>query len=66
MDLLHNHCGLMARQLILKIQQATSIRDIKLCQMQWITALQESRISPLELNHTMQQINHSMQYLQSA
>ncbi len=66
MSLLQTHCGLLAKQLIMKIQQATSIRDIKLCQMQWITALQESRISPLELNQTMQQINHSLQHLQSS
>lgn len=66
MSLLQTHCGLLAKQLIMKIQQATSIRDIKLCQMQWITALQESKISPLELNQTMQQINHSLQHLQSS
>ena len=66
MNLLQNHCGLLAKQLILKIQHATSVRDIKLCQMQWITALQESRISPLELNQTMQQINLSLQHLQSS
>lgn len=66
MNLLQNHCGLLAKQLILKIQNATSVRDIKLCQMQWITALQESRISPFELNQTMQQINLSLQHLQSS
>ena len=64
--LLQAHCGLMTRQLVIQIQQAKSIRDIKFCQMQWITALQESRISPHELNQTMQQINYSLQHLQSS
>ncbi|KAF1012173.1 MAG: hypothetical protein GAK29_04889 [Acinetobacter bereziniae] len=64
--LLQTHCGLMTRQLVIQIQQAKSIRDIKFCQMQWITALQESRISPHELNQTMQQINYSLQHLQSS
>ncbi|MDR0238530.1 hypothetical protein [Acinetobacter sp.] len=64
--LLQAHCGLMTRQLVIQIQQAKSIRDIKFCQMQWITALQESRISPHELNLTMQQINYSLQHLQSS
>ncbi|CEI51621.1 hypothetical protein [Acinetobacter bereziniae] len=64
--LLQTHCGLMTKQLVIQIQQAKSIRDIKFCQMQWITALQESRISPLELNQTMQQINYSLQHLQSS
>ena len=64
--LLQTHCGLMTKQLVMQIQQAKSIRDIKFCQMQWITALQESRISPQELNQTMQQINYSLQHLQSS
>ncbi|MBJ9955331.1 hypothetical protein I5735_20275 [Acinetobacter baumannii] len=64
--LLQTHCGLMTKQLVIQIQQAKSIRDIKLCQMQWITALQESRISPLELNQAMQQINHALHHLQSS
>ena len=64
--LLQTHCGLMTKQLVIQIQQAKSIREIKFCQMQWITALQESRISPQELNQTMQQINYSLQHLQSS
>lgn len=66
MNLLKMHCGLMAKQLILKIQNAQNIRDIKLCQMQWITALQETRIAPAELNQNMQQINRSLQFLQAS
>lgn len=63
MGLLKLHCGLMAKQLILKIQDAQSVREIKLCQMQWITALQETRIPRDELNLNMQQINRSLQHL---
>ncbi len=66
MNLLQTHCGLLAKQLIVKIQQSSSVREIKFCQMQWITALQESRISPIELNQTMQQINYSLQHLQTS
>jgi len=61
--LLQIYCGLMTKQLIIQIQNANSVREIKLCQMQWITALQESRISPIELNKLMHQINHSLQHL---
>ena len=63
MGLLKLHCGLMAKQLILNIQHAQSVREIKLCQMQWITALQETRIPRDELNFSMQQINRSLQHL---
>lgn len=63
MGLLKLHCGLMAKQLILKIQHAQSVREIKLCQMQWITALQETRIPRDELNLNMQQINRSLQHM---
>lgn len=60
---LKQYCGLMAHQLILQIQQAKNIQSIKLCQMQWITALQETRIAPQQLNQCMQQINQSLQQL---
>jgi hypothetical protein len=65
-SLLQTHCGLMAKRLVLQIQQAKSIREIKLCQMQWITALQETRFSPQELNQIMQNINYSLQHLHSS
>ncbi|MCO8108594.1 hypothetical protein [Acinetobacter indicus] len=65
-SLLQRYCGLMAKQLILRIQAAPDIRSLKLCQMQWITELQESRLPPKELNHALQQINFSLQSLQSA
>lgn len=66
MGLLKLHCGLMAKQLILKIQDAQSVREIKLCQMQWITALQETRIPRDELNLNMQRINRSLQHLHTS
>ena len=61
---LQRYCGLMAKQLIHRIDSTQSVSELKLCQMQWITALQETRISPIELNQTMQQINQSLQLLQ--
>ncbi len=62
-QLLSQYCGLMAKQLLVKIQNAPDSRSLKQCQMQWITSLQESRISPQQLNHALQQINYSLQQL---
>lgn len=59
-DSLRSYCGLMAQQLILRIQATSDRRGLKLCQMQWITSLQESRISSTELNQIYQQINSSL------
>ncbi|OTG83624.1 hypothetical protein [Acinetobacter sp. ANC 4648] len=61
--LLHQHCGLMAKQLINRINSTQTLTELKPCQMQWLTALQETRISPIELNKSMQRINHSIQHL---
>ena len=66
MSLLQRYCGLMAKQLILQIQSATDLHNLKRCQMQWITTLQESRIEPIVLNQHLQQINHSLLRLQAA
>lgn len=63
---LQQYCGLMAKQLIFKIQAAEKIAELKLCQMQWITLLQESRILPKMLNDALQQVNLSMRILQAA
>jgi hypothetical protein len=41
---LTTYCGLMARPLIQKIQMIKNLQQLKACQMQWITFLQESRI----------------------
>lgn len=64
-DLLTQYCGLMAKRLVIQIQNAENIRELKLCQMQWITALQETRIPPLALNQTLHQINLSFQHMQA-
>ncbi|MDR7015269.1 hypothetical protein [Acinetobacter sp. 3657] len=60
---LTTYCGLMAKPLIQQIQQSKTIAQLKLCQMQWITALQESRIAPSQLNQTLKLINYSVQHL---
>jgi hypothetical protein len=64
-ELLQRHCGLMAKQLISRILSADDLRSLKQCQMQWITTLQESRITPQELNRYLNQINFSLQKLPS-
>lgn len=61
---LQRYCGLMAKKLIINIQQATDIADLKACQMQWITCLNESNIQPKLLQHALQQINYSLKNLQ--
>ncbi|MFU9047952.1 hypothetical protein ACNAUY_16375 [Acinetobacter tibetensis] len=65
-QLLQKYCGLMAKKLILRIQGSEDIRALKLCQMQWITQLQETRIPPKELNRILHQINFSLQRLNPA
>lgn len=63
---LQQNCGLMAKQLINRILQTQDLRSLKLCQMQWITELQESRISAHELNQCLKQINFSLQRLNAS
>ena len=63
-QLLRQNCGLMAKMLIQKIENAEHSQALKLCQMQWLTALQETRISPIELNKNLQMINYSMQHFE--
>ncbi|MFI7961039.1 hypothetical protein ACFMJB_18845, partial [Acinetobacter baumannii] len=58
------YCGLIAKPLIQKIEQIKNLQELKMCQMQWITSLQESRIPPHELAHTLHSINYSIQLIQ--
>lgn len=64
--LLQQNCGLMAKQLTTRILQTQDLRSLKLCQMQWITTLQESRIPAHELNRCLKQINFSLQKLNAS
>ena len=64
--LLQQNCGLMAKQLTTRILQTQDLRSLKLCQMQWITTLQESRIPADELNQCLKQINFSLQRLNAS
>jgi len=61
---LNQYCGLMAKPLIQKIEQIKTLQELKMCQMQWITHLQESHIPPHELTHTLHSINYSIQLIQ--
>ncbi|ARG40587.1 hypothetical protein DIQ47_00815 [Acinetobacter baumannii] len=61
---LSQYCGLMTKPLIQKIEQIKNLQELKMCQMQWITSLQESRIPPHELAHTLHSINYSIQLIQ--
>lgn len=60
---LTTYCGLMAKPLIQKIQAIKTLQQLKACQMQWTTSLQESRIPPMQFNQTLKMINYSVQHL---
>lgn len=60
-ELLEQYCGLMAKPLIHEIRKANQVSSLKICQMQWITSLQESRIAPILLNQNLQKINAAIQ-----
>ena len=62
-ELLEQYCGLMAKPLILEIKKSSNLASLKMCQIQWITHLQESRIAPALLNQNLQQINYSIHHL---
>ncbi len=64
MESLQKYCGLMAKQQIQHILQVQDVRSLKMCQIQWITSLQESRLPPQELNYILKQINFSLAQLQ--
>lgn len=66
MKTLSSYCGLMTKPLVQKIEKTTTIQELKLCQMQWITSLQESRIPPQELASALHTINYSIQLLQES
>lgn len=61
-ELLQRYCGLMAKPLIQKIQQAQNTKSLKFCQIQWLTALQESRMPAQDLQHSLQQLNSYLQH----
>ena len=61
-ELLHCHCGLMAKPLSQKIQQAADNKSLKFCQIQWLTALQESRMPPQDLQRSLQQLNNYLKH----
>lgn len=56
----------MTKPLVQKIEKATTIQELKLCQMQWITSLQESRIPSQELASALHTINYSIQFIQES
>ena len=63
-ETLSRYCGLLARQLLEQIKNASNVKQLRICQMQWITHLQETRIPPQQLNQQLQQVNFALQHLQ--
>ena len=62
---LQRYCGLIAKKLIEKIQHTDDLAQLKACQMQWITLLNESNIQPERLQQALQQINYSLKNIQA-
>lgn len=63
---LQRYCGLMAKIYIQNIARSQDVQSLKKCQMQWVTALQESRIPPETLNQLLKQINYSLSALMNS
>ncbi len=62
---LQQYCGLMAKLLIEKIHHTQHPAELKTCQMQWMTHLQESRIQPTQLKMALKYVNSSIHTLAS-
>lgn len=62
---LKQYCGLMAKNLILAIENAHSTHDIRQYQGKWLTTLFETRISRQQLNELLQVINQSMDNIEA-
>ena len=62
---LKQYCGLMAKNLILAIENAHSTHDIRQYQGKWLTTLFETRISRQQLNELLQAINQSMDNIEA-
>lgn len=56
----------MTKPLVQRIEKTTTIQELKLYQIHWITNLQESRIPPQELASALRTINYSIQLLQES
>jgi len=65
LDSLKKYCGLLAKQHIQNIAQAPDIKALKVCQVQWLTLLQESRMPSQELNQLFKQISHALSMLRA-
>lgn len=65
LDSLKKYCGLLAKQHIQNIAQAPDINALKVCQVQWLTLLQESRMPSQELNQLFKQISHALSMLRA-
>jgi Spy/CpxP family protein refolding chaperone len=62
---LKQYCGLMAKNLILAIENAHPTHDIRQYQGKWLTTLFETRISRQQLNELLQAINQSMDNIEA-
>ncbi|OUY06346.1 hypothetical protein [Acinetobacter populi] len=60
---LKQYAGLMAKNLIVAIENAKNIQEIKKYQGNWLTTLFETRISRQQLTSLMQHINQSIEQI---
>lgn len=60
---LKSYCGLLGFALSRDIQQASRMAQLRLCQMQWVTLLSESKADAMQVKRWISQLNHSYQHL---
>lgn len=64
-DTLKQYCGLMAKNLILAIENSHSVQDLRYHQKKWLTSLFETKIPRQRLTVLLQHINHHLQNIDS-
>lgn len=60
---LKSYCGLLGFGLMRDIQQASRMAQLRMCQMQWVTLLSESKADAMQVKHWVSQLNYSYQQL---
>lgn len=64
-DTLKQYCGLMAKHLIVAIDNAQTTKDLRTYQKKWLTSLFETRISREKLTVLLKKINYHLQQIDS-
>lgn len=60
---LKSYCGLLGFGLMRDIQQASRMAQLRMCQMQWVTLLSESKADAMQVKNWISQMNYSYQQM---